>query len=215
MLSRVSLNMSMLALMITREMMTPNIPSRDMWKNIDMIAATNVERDSIASKNASLPDATNACELILSPTPFTYLPKRILTMTATAMIISETVVYDVTSGLNIFGQDSISAVIPAHRTIAAMITDEKYSIRPYPYGWSLSGAFPASFVPIIVIIDDNASVRLFTASSVIAIEFTSIPIVALNATRIRLTTIPIMLVLTIVSCLVIIMNIIYGINKFL
>ena len=27
-------------------------------------------------------------------------------------------------------KNSISAVIPAHRTIAAMITDEKYSIRP-------------------------------------------------------------------------------------
>ena len=116
------------------------------------------------------------------------------------MMISETVVYDVTSGLNILGHDSISAVIPAQRTIAAMITDEKYSILPYPYGCSLSGAFPASLVPMIVIIDERASVRLFTASRVMAIEFTSIPIVALNATRIRFTTMPITLVFTILSC---------------
>ena len=81
-------------------------------------------------------------------------------------------------------------MIPAQRTIAAMITDEKYSILPYPYGWFLSGALPASFVPMIVMIDDKASVRLLTASKVIAMEFTRIPIVALNATSIKFTTMP-------------------------
>ena len=107
----------------------------------------------------------------------------------------------VTSGVNILGQDSINAVIPAQRTMAAIMTDEKYSIRPYPYGCSLSGAFPASFAPIIVIIEDNASVRLLTASKVIAIEFVANPTNALKITSIILTIIPIMLVLTIISCL--------------
>ena len=49
--------------------------------------------------------------------------------------------------------------------------------------------------------DDNASVILLTASNVIAIEFTRIPMVALNATSIKFTTIPIMLVLIILLCL--------------
>ena len=78
--------------MITIEMITPSIPSREMWKNMEIIAATNVESESIESKNASLPDATSACELIFSPTPFTYLPKTNLTTTATATIMSDTVV---------------------------------------------------------------------------------------------------------------------------
>ncbi|WP_298518274.1 hypothetical protein [uncultured Methanobrevibacter sp.] len=48
-------------------------------------------------------------------------------------------------------------------------------------------------------IEDSASVRLLTASKVIAMELTRIHIVALNATRIRFTMIPMMLVLTILS----------------
>ena len=114
------------------EIITPKIPSREMWKNMDTIAAINVERDKIASKNASLPEATSACELISSPTFLTYFPSPNFTNTATATMTSETVVYAVTSGLNIFGYDSINAVTPAQSTIAAMITDAKYSIRPYP-----------------------------------------------------------------------------------
>ena len=202
--STVSLSISILALIITSDMITPKIPSRDMCQNIDIIAAINVDNDRIASKNASLPDATSACEFISSPTFFTYFPSPIFTTTATAMIISETVVYDVASGWNILGHDSMNAVIPAQRTIAAIITDEKYSIRPYPYGWFLSGAFPANLVPMMVMMDESASVKLLTASKVMAIEFTRIPIVALKATSIRFTTMPIILVLMIFSSLVMI-----------
>ena len=42
------------------EMITPNMPSREIWKNIEIIAAIRVDNDRIASKNASLPDATRA-----------------------------------------------------------------------------------------------------------------------------------------------------------
>ena len=65
----------------------------------------------------------------------------------------------------------------------------------------------------IVMIDDKASVRLLTASKVIAMEFTRIPIVALNATSIKFTTMPMMLVLTILSCLDIKLIMSYSINK--
>ena len=78
--------------MITIEMITPSIPSREMWKNMEIIAATNVESESIESKNASLPDATSACELMDSLTRLTYCTKTNLTTTATAIITSEIVV---------------------------------------------------------------------------------------------------------------------------
>ena len=55
-----------------------------------------------------------------------------------------------------------------------------YSILPYPYGCFLFGALPASFVPTIVIILDNASLKLLTASEIIAIEFASNPTNALK-----------------------------------
>ena len=78
--------------MITIEIITPRIPSSEMWKNIEITAAMSVDNESIPSKNASLPEAISACELISSPTPLTYLPNTNFTTTATAMMMSETVV---------------------------------------------------------------------------------------------------------------------------
>ena len=51
-------------------------------------ARTDAER--IASKEASLPEATSAPELTFSPCFFTYLPSSSFTMMATAMMMSET-----------------------------------------------------------------------------------------------------------------------------
>ena len=93
--------------------------------------------------------------------------------------------------------DSLNAVTPAIKTIADTITDVKYSTLPCPNGCSLSGALFAIFVPTIVITEDITSVKLFTASNTIAIEFVIIPITALNATRSIFTNIPSALVLII------------------
>ena len=57
-----------------------------------MMAAINVDNDNIASNNASLPDAIRACELIFSPVLLTYLPSKIFTTTATAIMINDVVV---------------------------------------------------------------------------------------------------------------------------
>ena len=76
-----------------------------------------------------------------------------------------------------------------------------YSILPYPKGCFLSGSFAESFAPIIVMIDDIASLKLFTASIVIATELENIPTNALNADNMRFATIPIIPVLTIVFVL--------------
>ena len=72
-------------------MITPKIPSSEMWKNMEIKAATNVDSDNMESKSASLPEATRACELMSSPTLFTYLPNASFTTIATAIITSETV----------------------------------------------------------------------------------------------------------------------------
>ena len=70
--------------------MVPKIPSKLIFQIKLTIAATTVDKDNIASNNASLPDATKDCELISFPFPFTYLPKRNLTTTATAIMKIET-----------------------------------------------------------------------------------------------------------------------------
>ena len=70
----------------------------------------------------------------------------------------------------------------------------RYSILPYPMGCFLSGSLPASFVPTMVMIEDRASERLLTASSVTAIELERMPIAALKAARNTFVMIPMTLV---------------------
>ena len=88
--------------------------------------------------------------------------------------------------------------MPAYKIITAINIALKYSIRPCPNGCFLSGSFPASFVPTIVIKELATSDKLFTASSTIAIEFDKSPIVVLKITRKIFATIPIILVRTII-----------------
>ena len=59
----------------------------------------------------------------------------------------------------------------------------------------MSGALPASFVPAIVMMHDNASLVLFIASEIIAIELESKPTKALNPAKTMFAIILIMLVL--------------------
>jgi hypothetical protein len=83
----------------------------------------------------------------------------------------------------------LNEVNHANSTITAIITEEKYSILQYQYGCFLSGVFEANLVPIIVIIEDSASLRLLTASKIIAIELAINQTAALNQTRIKLVII--------------------------
>ena len=52
---------------------------------------------------------------------------------------------------------------------------EIYSSRPWPKGWSWSGAWAASLKPSRVTTEEPASERLFTASAVTAMERLRIP----------------------------------------
>ena len=76
--------------------------------------------------------------------------------------------------------------------------DVIYSTLPCPNGCFLSAFFLEIFVPIIVTIELPASVKLLTASVMIATELARIPMNALKPTNNMLATIPITLVLTIV-----------------
>ena len=76
---------------------------------------------------------------------------------------------------------SMSEVIPADSTITAIIIALKYSTRPKPKGCSRSAGRSESFVPTIVITLERASLRLFTASIMIATLLAKIPTTALNA----------------------------------
>ena len=80
--------------------------------------------------------------------------------------------------------------------MAETTSEVTYSMRPWPKGWSRSGALPASLVPIIVTTLERASLKLLTASVMIAIELDMKPTVALKPTRTRFARMLMMLVLT-------------------
>ena len=94
----------------------------------------------------------------------------------------------------IFLTDSTKAVTPAYSTMIEMIAALRYSVRPWPIGCFLSGALPASFVPMMVMRDDSASLRLLTASITTATEWDAMPTKALNAARNTLAIMPVILV---------------------
>ena len=70
--------------------------------------------------------------------------------------------------------------------------------RVHGQAFVLRIAYPANFVPTIVMTEESASDRLFTASKVTAIEFETIPMTALNDARNRFARMPMMLVLTMI-----------------
>jgi hypothetical protein len=77
----------------------------------------------------------------------------------------------------------LNAASHAVKMITAIITEAKYSILPCQYGCSLSGFFAESFVQIIVTTDEITSLKLFTASKIMAIEFDKNQTIALKITK--------------------------------
>lgn len=64
---------------------------------------------------------------------------------------------------------------PTNITMKATISAERYSIRPWPKGCSLSAGLFESLKPKIVIKEEAASERLLKASAMIAILETITP----------------------------------------
>ena len=157
-------------------------------------ADTSVARVMTASNKASEPEAINASLFSCSPLRLTYCPSISFTTIATTITTSVTVVYSGSVGSKIFFTDSMSEVMPADSTIIAIIMALKYSIRPKPKGCLRSAGRCESFVPTIVMTLESASLRLFTASIMIATELARMPTVALKPANNTLAAIPIQLV---------------------
>ena len=83
---------------------------------------------------------------------------------------------------------------PAKRTIMAMMMALKYSIRPCPNGCSRSAGLVESLAPTMVMRLESTSLRLLTASMIIATEPAIAPTAALNVASSTLTTTPTILV---------------------
>ena len=88
----------------------------------------------------------------------------------------------------------MSEVMPADRTMTAMMMALKYSMRPNPKGCSRSAGRCDSFVPMMVMTLERASLRLFTASITTATLLAMMPTTALNAANKTLAMIPMTLV---------------------
>ena len=70
------------------------------------------------------------------------------------------------------------------------ITPERYSMRAWPNGCSLSAGLPASLNPTSVTIEEPESVRLLTASAVMETLLNSVPTAIFIANSSRLVTMP-------------------------
>ncbi|MBQ5945295.1 hypothetical protein IJL65_02630 [bacterium] len=77
----------------------------------------------------------------------------------------------------------MNAASHAVKMITAIITDAKYSTLQCQYGCSLSGFLAESLVQIIVTTDEITSLKLFTASKIMAIEFDKNQTIALKITK--------------------------------
>ncbi|MBO7095112.1 hypothetical protein J6V86_02890 [bacterium] len=99
----------------------------------------------------------------------------------------------------IFSIDSFRAAIHATSMITAIITAAKYSILQCQKGCSLSGFLFESLIQIIVTKEEITSLKLFTASKTIAIEFAKNQTIDLKTTKAILVSIPYKL--TLIICL--------------
>ena len=79
------------------------------------------------------------------------------------------------SGKRIFSTEPFSSSKPMSKISMATTRPERYSIRPWPKGWSGSGFCPASLKPRMVTRLESASDRVLKASAVMAIEPLMVP----------------------------------------
>jgi hypothetical protein len=93
----------------------------------------------------------------------------------------------------------LNAASHAVKMITAIITEAKYSILPCQNGCSLSGFLFESLIQIIVTKEEITSLKLFTASKTIAIEFAKSHTIDLKITKAILVSIPYKL--TLIICL--------------
>ena len=110
----------------------------------------------------------------------------VLSTTDDAINVSSTSGSLLISGGTIFAESSNNDAIDSNGDMLV-----RYSTRPYPNGWFLSGFRAASFVPMMVMRDEDESVRLLIASLITAREPVMMPMVTFTAANTRLVTIPV------------------------
>ena len=99
------------------------------------------------SQNESVAVALSAAELIFLPNFRLNKPSQILTRMATAIITTETTLYEFASGLKIFEIDSFISSKPTRIMMKEIISPAMYSILPCPKGWSSSSSLFAILKP--------------------------------------------------------------------
>ena len=96
-------------------------------------------------------------------------------------------------GWIILSKELLNSSTPTNTIKISTINAVIYSILPCPHGWSLSIFFCETLNPIMVTIDEPASVTLFNASEMIEMELANIPMTNFTADSRILTTIPVIL----------------------
>ena len=87
--------------------------------------------------------------------------------------------------------DEIAISNPVTNTMTPITILVRYSILPYPKGCLRSGCRCDSLVPTMVIIEEEESAILFTASLIMAMEFDNMPTKIFTPANNKLVTIPI------------------------
>ena len=94
------------------------------------------------------------------------------------------------SGWRIFSREVRASSTPTSRMAAATRSPVRYSMRPWPKGWSSSACLAARRKPARVTTEEPASERLLKASAVTAMEPVSSPARNFPAERSRLRRMP-------------------------
>ena len=94
------------------------------------------------------------------------------------------------SGRMIFSTLLLRSSKPIRMISIATIRPEMYSIRPWPKGWSRSGSCAARWKPRRDTTEEPASLRLFSASAVMAMEPLRRPAKSFKAHSSTFSTIP-------------------------
>ena len=98
----------------------------------------------------------------------------------------------VSTGCSIFSMELLPSSTPTSKIISETTRPARYSMRPWPKGWSASAFWPASRNPTSVTTEEAASVRLLNASAVTEIAPASRPAISLPANRNKLRMMPVM-----------------------
>ena len=169
----------------------PMGPSRCTPVNAPMTQAASTAAVEITSLRLSLAAADRAAESMRLPS--TRLNRAIHSFTAmeSKSTSARGTEKATGAGCRIFSMEDLPSSTPISRISAATARPVMYSTRAWPKGWSSSAGFSARRKPSRVSTEPEASVRLLTASAVMATEPEIRPMTSLAANRPMFSAMPI------------------------